>query len=633
MLLAETPGGMPESYDPRVRFPSCKAFKVLDQKSCGPCYAFAAVVDQKSCGSCYAFAAVSALSARMCADSDGQYNVVMSAQQAVSCMGKDGCEGGNAPMVYSPMETEGLVADWCMPYTGKDLQGGGPQIAKDSLGLIEGSIQAMQEEILAHGPAFASFYIYNDFMLYSGGVYQASKEAKAQGEVGGHAVMVVGWGTDKATGLDYWLCQNSWSDKWGDKGFFKIRRGTDECSIESWGFWFATPVVPSKCGAQRCAHAGDLVKGCGCRCDAGWSGAACAVCPVTCGKGGKLDPRRCECVCRPGFSGARCDKQLVVRKAVVCLAGHGTPEWPELHWDIAEASERMVPGGYLQLFPADVEPWTAATGWATPASTPIRVCGDKTKWAPGKTCAASGMLKVPRLTAAGTYTLYWARYLGNNEFGVSRGYQQPLTPVFPSITVIEECGEVTAARTRVEAARTRVMQATIAAARVEASAKLEEVRLSVSVREQSIEAWEAAAAKVTPGLASRLVAPRLAFGSLPVQYSLPEDTPAAPRRLGLFPEGQRGSWYSLGDVPRGVLQGEVSLDVTGVPVGKYDLVLESAGILEASTPVEVARAHLRFDYTYSPSSMEVKVGWGIEPAAALPEELWGCLARHFMHSV
>ena len=43
-------------------------------------------------------------------------------------MGKDGCEGGNAPMVYSPMETEGLVADWCMPYTGKDLQGGGPQV-------------------------------------------------------------------------------------------------------------------------------------------------------------------------------------------------------------------------------------------------------------------------------------------------------------------------------------------------------------------------------------------------------------------------------------------------------------------------------------------------------------------------
>ena len=35
------------------------------------------------------------------------------------------------------------------------------------------------------------------------------------------------------------------------------------------------------------------------------------------------------------------------------------------------------------------------------------------------------------------------------------------------------------------------------------------------------------------------------------------------------------------------LQGEVSLDVTGVPPGKYDLVLESEGILEATTPVEV----------------------------------------------
>ena len=36
-----------------------------------------------------------------------------------------------------------------------------------------------------------------------------------------------------------------------------------------------------------------------------------------------------------------------------------------------------------------------------------------------------------------------------------------------------------------------------------------------------------------------------------------------------------------------ISQGEVSLDVTGVPPGKYDLVLESEGILEATTPVEV----------------------------------------------
>ena len=49
-------------------------------------------------------------------------------------------------------------------------------------------------------------------------------------QLGGHAIKVIGYGTED--GNDYWLVQNSWTTTWGDGGYFKIARGTDECGIE-----------------------------------------------------------------------------------------------------------------------------------------------------------------------------------------------------------------------------------------------------------------------------------------------------------------------------------------------------------------------------------------------------------------
>jgi hypothetical protein len=46
-----------------------------------------------------------------------------------------------------------------------------------------------------------------------------------------HSVKIVGWGVEN--GNPYWLAVNSWGCMWGKlKGFFKIRRGVNECGIE-----------------------------------------------------------------------------------------------------------------------------------------------------------------------------------------------------------------------------------------------------------------------------------------------------------------------------------------------------------------------------------------------------------------
>jgi len=60
-----------------------------------------------------------------------------------------------------------------------------------------------------------AFTVYNDFFSYASGVYVSHP---ASGVAGGHAIKLVGWGHDAASGLDYWTCANSW-------GFFMGRKG------------------------------------------------------------------------------------------------------------------------------------------------------------------------------------------------------------------------------------------------------------------------------------------------------------------------------------------------------------------------------------------------------------------------
>lgn len=96
--------------------------------------------------------------------------------------------------------------------------------------------QDIMYEMMTQGPVQAVMVVYTDFFMYGSGVYQKTNLASST-VVGYHAVRMVGWGEEE--GLKYWKVANSWGREWGEEGFFRIKRGDNECLVEEFvvGAW------------------------------------------------------------------------------------------------------------------------------------------------------------------------------------------------------------------------------------------------------------------------------------------------------------------------------------------------------------------------------------------------------------
>jgi len=222
---------IPESFDARKQWPQCDTIK--------------AIRDQGTCGSCWAFGAAESFGDRYCV-STGE-SITFSPQHLIDCYtDDDGCDGGILDLTWIDLIKQGIVTDECKPYSGVDhdcsfscnnSKHSDPKFyyAKNAYSIYTAfdynkTVRGIQEEIMTRGPVEASFYVLSDFLQYSSGVYQRTAGAEY---AGGHAIKIIGWGVDEKTKVPYWLIANSWGDDWGENGFFRIRRGTDECGIES----------------------------------------------------------------------------------------------------------------------------------------------------------------------------------------------------------------------------------------------------------------------------------------------------------------------------------------------------------------------------------------------------------------
>lgn len=251
---------VPTTFDSRTQWPDCKVISK--------------VRDQSACGSCWAFGSTEAFEDRRCVATkeDVEFSTLDTAGccKGFACGMSQGCNGGQPSAALEWMSRTGVVTggdfydnttktEGCSKYPLQPCAHHVPPSSKypacpekeysvtckesctdtaypksyrddktkGSGAISFKSVSGMQTSIMNDGPLAVAFSVYSDFPTYKSGVYTH----KTGSLLGGHAVEMVGWGVEG--GVDYWLIKNSWNEQWGDGGFFKIKRGTDECGIEN----------------------------------------------------------------------------------------------------------------------------------------------------------------------------------------------------------------------------------------------------------------------------------------------------------------------------------------------------------------------------------------------------------------
>jgi len=164
--------------------------------------------------------------------------ISLSEQQLVDCstaQGNQGCNGGLMDDAFQYIiANKGICSEASYPYSAT-----GPNTCEttcSNVAHISSYVDVVvgDENELAKAAAIGpvSVAIEADqqvFQLYSGGVLSDS----SCGTTLDHGVLVVGYGHDAVTNLDFWKVKNSWGASWGEAGFIRIVRGTNECGISA----------------------------------------------------------------------------------------------------------------------------------------------------------------------------------------------------------------------------------------------------------------------------------------------------------------------------------------------------------------------------------------------------------------
>jgi len=191
------------------------------------------IKNQGNCGSCWSFSATGNMEGQWFLA--GNTLVGLSEEELVQCSsstGNEGCNGGLMDWAFEWVTSNGGIdSESDYPYTSGGGTTGtcvnsklGNKVAKFTGHTdMPKNENSMATWVYTNGPLAIGVDAIT-WSSYTGGIM-----SNCNGKQLDHGVLIVGF--NDANSPPYWIVKNSWGTSWGENGYIRLEKGTDQCGI------------------------------------------------------------------------------------------------------------------------------------------------------------------------------------------------------------------------------------------------------------------------------------------------------------------------------------------------------------------------------------------------------------------